>query len=430
MTTLGSPFDWGTNAVAIGAPYAPARPTDTQIAQGYPSGEPVPAEEFNWFLYMIGRGLLPRFETLEDAVAGMTDGSSAAIEQACLVDESDLTSAPGTAHTTTDTGQNVNSVAVTGKSVVIMHDLSNGVISRERDTTTAVATYTKTNAGNNSRVCSNGEYVALAYGNFVELFDHDTGVSQWVYDNGAAVSDICMDGTHVYLVGQAAGAQAKALTLAAAAVTWSYDHNANLASVCTNGRQVFVAGAASGHGSAATLRAIIAADGTDAANEGGNGVDATGGSWDLTPNAITGNEQIATDGRCLYVIDSGAAAHLTVRGCADGVTLTSRNISGLATERSISVDQDLVAVAWIDGAGNDIVTTFRKFDLSMVWNWQPAASTINSVATDGCAVFAGIDTGGGSSLIRIYRGNRAAVWRRVTPGDDYLPMRQLIIPGQ
>ena len=429
MSAIDSPFDWGAAATATGEPHAPARPTDSQIAQGYPSGQPVPAEEFNWLAYMIGQGLLPRFETLEEAVEGMSDSAGAAIEQACLVDEHDMDQAPGTAHTTTDTSDDVDSVAVTAKSIILMHDGAGTIVSRERDTTTAVATYTKTNVGNNFKVCSNGEYVALAYGAFVELFDHDTGVSQWVHNNVSTVNDICMDGTHVYVAGQLAANQVKALTIAAGALTWSYDHNANLFSIATNGRQVFVAGTASGHGSAATMRALDAATGNDAANEGGTALDTTGAAWDLAPNAIAANERLACDGRYLYAIDSGAAAHLTVRGCADGVTLTSRNIAGLANEHSIAVDQDLVLVAY-DAAGVNIVGAFNKSDLSMTWNWQPAAGAINSVATDGTAVFTGYDTGGGSSIARIYRGNRPGVWRRVDPGDDYLPMRQLIVPGQ
>jgi hypothetical protein len=395
----------------------------------------VPAEEFNWLAYMIGKGLLPRFDTLEGAVAGMSDSAGDAIEQACLVDEHDLDQAPGTAHTTTDTAANVTSVAVTGKSVVIMHTgVLGSITSRARDIVATAVTYTKTMpASANARVASNGQYVALAYGNYVELFDHDTGVSQWVYNHGALVQDVCMDGTRVYAVGLLGTGldMAVGLAIVGGAKTWGYRHGAasTLYSVATNGRQVFVAGTASSYGTAATMRAITAAAGNDAANEGGTALDTTGAAWDLTPNAIGSSERLATDGRCLYVIDSGAAAHLTVRGCADGVTLTSRNIAGLTTERSISVDQDLVAVAWTNALGQDIVSAFRVSDLARVWNWQPAAGALATVATDGCAVFAGY-TSVGASLTRIYRGNRAGIWRRVDPSNSYLPMRQLITPGQ
>jgi hypothetical protein len=381
------------------------------------------------------------FTDLETAVDALTDPITGPLEYTAIIDEYDCDNAPGSVHTDVDTGAEVVSVDVTAASVVYLENAAAAGFAVERaDCTTAIATYTKTaGAGTNYRIISDGRYTALAYGTFVELFNHTTGVSQWSYDHGGIVYDIAMDGVRLYLVGESGTGtkHARGITLATGVAAWSYQHTGvaldELWSVATNGRQVFVAGNISGYASGANLRALEASTGNDAANEGGTAADTTGSAWDAaTPGVVAANERLATDGRRLYCgFGAAGAVQLEIRGCADGVVVASRSLGALV--QSVAVDQDMVVVSTGVIGATYPVFAFDKFTLAPLWRWYNTAAGVpnnRSVASDGCAVFVGSVSTGTRSLSRIYRGNRPGVWRRIDPDDSYLPMRQLLIPHQ
>ncbi len=440
---IDDPFDWGATATALGQAHAPSRPDDSQIGNGYPGGFPPPAEEFNWLAYMIGltSKKLGGYDTLEDAVDGLSVGDVA------WVNEYDGDQEPGSSAVSVLTGAVVlASVDVTGDSVIYADQTNDIAYAVQRDDlTTSVATYTPSNAGNLVKAISDGTTTVLAYGDYIEAFDHDTGSVLWEYDYTGPVADIAMDGTNVYLVGAVATKQCEAIPIAGAGPktpTWSYDHGTNaLRSVATNGRQVFVGGVASAFASLANARAIWAADGTDAANEGGNGIAADRDVWDVVLVEDPGDNVIATDGDVVVFGYSLSAAHqVEIRSCATGTDVTAdptkiKVISGYYVVW-LAVDQDRIYAACRDVTGSPedgFVVAMGKHDLAEHWRWnQPDAVNDNgvfSVASDGAAVFATKDDASGANLVRIVRGNRLNAWRRVDDGDRYLPMRQQIVPS-
>jgi len=438
MTTIDTPFDWATNATAIGADHAPARPTDTQIAQGYPEGEPVPAEEFNWALYMIGRGLMMSFDDLAAAVQGMTDGAGDPVEKSCMVLEGDTDQEPGSLAVAVDTGSDVISIDVDGEYVFYAYNAavdSYAVLRDLSNTGAPSVTYAPGTLGNNVQIVSNGKYVAIARGTSLEVYDRDTGTSIWTTGHTAAIYDICIDGTNVYMVGATGGGvEARAFTLAAGAAVWTYAHGAALHSCATDGKRLFVSGLASPNPSLATMRCLVAANGNDVLNEGGTAADATGTAWDaIQATTITAGQRMTTDGRSLWIAyPAAAASEIERRSVADGTVMASVATANSVT--GIAHDHELVLIVTNSGLPNE-VRAYDREDLSMAWRYynpHAAADIVEAVCTDGARVFFGSvgNTAPAPTIGRLYRGNRPSSWLRVDPDDDYLPMRQLIIPHE
>jgi len=442
MTTIDSPFDWASNATAISADHAPARPIDAQISQGYPEGEPVPAEEFNWALYMIGRGLMMSFDDLAAAVQGMTDGSGTPIEKSCLALEGDTDQEPGSLAFAIDEGSGnigLASIDVDGEYVFyLVFDAATDPVAVLRDLSNTAApsiTYARSFIGTGQRIVSNGKYVAVAYGTFVEVFNRATAVLVWSHNHLATVYDIAIDGTNLYLVGAtSAGIEAKAFTLAAGAAVWTYAHGSDLHSCATDGKRVFVSGLAAPAGSLSTLRCLVASSANDAANEGGTALDATGTAWDaIQATTITAGQRMTTDGRSLWIAYPGAAAaQIERRACGDGTILASETSGD--TMAGIAHDHELVYAITNSGPPNEI-RAFDRETLGQVWKYYNPhgnADLMDCVTSDGARVFFGAVNvvGAAPTVGRLYRGNRPSSWLRVDPDDDCLPMRQLIIPHE
>lgn len=442
LPTLWFPYHIADFAGAATA----TKPDDSTLGHGYDPDAVLTAENLTWLLQAfagIGAHTPLVFASPDDAILYLTYQAASGIIVAgtptyipCVVDEYDGNHAPGTIHTDTDVGHPVTSVGVSGAAVVYCS--SGQLIGHAvgRDTTTAIASYDLAGAATfdvYSRIITDGSrYTICSYGQFVECFTY-AGVHVWTYDHGAQVYDIAMDGTRVYLVGAigTGSHHARALTLVAGAGVWDYRHSAagSLYAVATNGRQVFVAGTASSYASGATIRALEATTGNDAANEGGTAADTLGLAWDdvqATPIGAWGMT-LCTDGPSLFVGYSAAAARqVERRGANDGTILASAEIP---TENvlCIAVDQRYLFAAH-DGA--DAVVAFEKQTLSRAWRWlEPAANPINAVASDGFAVFAGCDVAA-RRLTRLYRGNSSTLCRRCDPADDSLPYRLLLVPQE
>lgn len=444
---MAFPTDWNPPHYADGAGAGTTTfPGDTRLSHGHDPADPLPAESWNWYIQTIAEWLeavkgSQVFTAPDTAIAAMVDSvTGLPIYECCVVDEHDLDHEPGTIHTDTNTGQSVLSVACSG-SFVAFAELAQGAgYAVERDTTTAVATYTLTQGAATfdvySRIITNGTYTVVCHHTYVECFDALTGVQAWFYDHGAQVYDIAMDGTRVYLVGEDGGAgfrHVEAVTLSTGVQAWFYRHTATggdqVNAVATNGKQVFIAGNASSYGSGATLRALVASNGYDAANEGGTGADTTGVAWDDVQATEQGYGMVlATDGESLWCgYDATAARQVERRGCADGSILADAEIAG-GNVVCLAVDQRYLYTT--NTAADDGTVCFDKRTLSRVWRWlDPAGGGVNAVSSDGFAVFIGCDTAA-RRLTRLYRGNRATRCRLCDPSDDFLPLRLLLVPQE
>jgi hypothetical protein len=402
-------------------------PPDARKNVGFVSGDVPPHQYINWTWNILGELIdatqgSVNYSTLSSAVTALTDLLGNPIERTCIIDEYDLDQSPGTINTSIDTGTNTYCLDVSGNAVVYIEDGAAAGYAKNRGLTSTLATYTKTNAGSATKIITDGKYTAIAYAGYVELFTF-AGVSSWVYNNTNTIIDICMDGTRLYLVDSTG--LAKAINLAAGTLTWSYNHGAALYHCATNGKQVFIGGAVSSYASSATLRALVATNGYDEANEGGTGLDATDVAWNKTPTLSLGivvpslYQKIVCDGRNLYIFDVSTNT-LEVRSCANGNVSVSRSLSDYVLR--MAVDQDFLVVS----NDADQVITFDKKTLNPIWLWKNTVDTW-AVASDGAAVFAASLTGT-RTITRLYRGNRSGIWRRADLADNYLPYRQLIIP--
>jgi len=414
------------------------KPSDTFLGHGYAPDEPLAAEHLNWYLQAMAQWLASLsgglvFPTPEAAIAALIDSqTSLPTYVPCIIDEYDADQRPGSVKTSVIPVGVALSVDVSGRSVVWCVSGSAVALAKERDLTTAVATYNLAGAAvitSESRVITDGIYTLVSYDTFVDCFGHDSGTLLWTYDHGAAVYDIAMDGTRVYIVGElgTANKHARGVTLATGVQAWAYRHSAGagdaLYSVATNGRQVFVAGEDSSYASGATLRALEASTGNDATNEGGTAADTTGMAWnDVQVSQIVRGKCLATDGRSLFLgYADTAARELEKRGCDDGTIVASVELADSCT--SVAVDQRYVFTS--DDA--DHVIAFEK-DLTRAWQYIGAETGAKQVVSDGSAVFMTDFTGLAGLVKRLYRGNTAETWRRVNTAHNHLPFRQLIIP--
>ena len=388
-----------------------------------------PAHEWwNWWMNLVYQWLVyfdlttARWTTLESFVAASAAGDTG------IVDEYDLGTQPGTQAAIRSTSYAAGAgIDCDGERVIVGGTGGSQPFSTSRtDIASDNVTYARTNSGTITQCLIDGTYAVVAYDRYVECFNASTGSSLWVYDYGATntVNDIAMDGTRVYAVGDKSTSQLVAITIAgggAGTEAWNYNHNADLESVATDGFRVYVAGAASGHASGANLRSVIASNGKDNNNEGGNGADAVQ-AWDIvTTNAVNWRHCVATDGTHLAIGYPTGAQHLEVRSCASGNTIASAPMGG-NDARGVAIDHELILFSDTNG---DLYAVDKR-TLAHRWLYNPATSTAFGVATDGAAVF--ISKGDGDAE-RVVRGNRPQLWRRVATTDDHLPMRQQAIPG-
>lgn len=423
--TSTSPFTWGDTAPAGDV----TEPIDAQKAAGYKKGQPDPHDEYNWLLQQLGR--LTRasggFESLQDAVEGLDAGDTG------IVSETDLDGVPGQVDQERTMGWVPASIDVTGKSIVLA-DGGTTAIAVERDTiTTAITSYALLLAGNIRRIISDGIHTAIIYGINVQLFNHDTGASVWTYTCGGGFTpnDVAMDANLVYVVSSipdAAGHYLLALDRTTGAKVWGYNHGSLLFTVATDGEQVYVAGA-SGTG-LNTVRAL----GTIGAGAGVVG-------WSTlaaTVPALTGYGVLVCDRRRVYVA-SGTTVYSLSR--FDGSLLRSVNVSPVAgdTVRCLAIDQSWLYVSMNSSGGADARRCWAhdKETLDRVWvHLKITGATTHLpqfIASDGCRLFVASNPlgSGGANVLKVIRGNRAAVWERVDPSVvANLPYHQMMIPEE
>lgn len=407
---------WATDAGAdIDTP-----PTQQQDL-GWVEEDIPPAGWINWFWNLIGAWInwlsttLPVFDTLEEAATEIAAGDLG------IVFENDTEFLPGTKLLDGATpAVALADVCVTGDGVLYAPTGAGSVsLTSRADLDTVIRTF---GAGIGVvRLCTDGIRVYAAYGNFVNAWTIATGVVAWAaaYDHGATVHDICVYGGRLFLVGGSGTGtkHARGLLAETGIAQWSYQHSSAVETlhscIAVNGRLI-VAGDTSTFGSAANVRALYYANGNDLANEGGTAADSTGNAWDQAfPNDINARRLLTTDGRRLFLGDETAGEILTV-GIADGDVEKTKAMAGL-TFNALSADQDYVFLA-ATGGGVGHCYAFDAATLALAWNAPYTGDDVAAVATDGAAVFIGLQATALDPLQRLNRGNRAHTFRKPVIG--------------
>ena len=436
MARPATPFTWATDPGAV-----VTEPSAQRKADGWIAGLIPPADYWNWLLQHIAEwiGFLETapavYATLEAAYADTVAGDL------CIVDEKDLSagSSPGAEDwngiaVTAD----ILSVCSTGRGVVYARTAILVEVERS-DPTTVVKTYVKTIAGNIVRVITDGNFVYITTGRYLEAFRCDTAASVWTVDLGATVTiaDIAICRNRLLCGGADSGAGVNVFCRNAAtgAAYWSFNHGAAVFAVAASGARAFIAGAISGYASACTLRALVLDSGAALTNEGGASVDATFTAWNvIQPNAQIRHFTLATDGRHLYCgHDNTSAVQIEVRGCADGIISSSRTIAGLDVQ-CLSVDQGLLVASGIGGSSDYTTVCMDKKSLATSWRYANTLYDHTCNVADGTGVFIGrgaIGIPAIPALIRRHRGNRPTLYRRVdyTVDNDFSPVAGALTPS-
>lgn len=432
------PPTWATSATA-----EITEPPSQRKTTGWTSGLIPPAGYWNWWMELVGEWLT----FLKTAPPVYTDLGEAALDSAqgdvVIVDEHNGWT-PGGSYANYETpgkaaGNDLTDIATYGPYLVIFEDGAGAAYRVARsDPATTVTTYTKTQAGTNRRVISDGVYVLLAYGNFIECFDVD-GSQMWSYDHGGSVKDLCFYRNYVVFVADpgTGGFTARRLQIDGGGTSdASFDHGNTLYACTASGSRVYVAGLHSTYASNASLRCLTPTL-YDATGEGGVG--SSSQAWDVDQATIQDEAgSLVTDDDHLYLgYAETAPVQLEVRSLSDGQVLADRVLTNFKVVK-LAVDQDyLVAAMWDTAAGNQgQFAAFSKSMLGKVWYYDSIGATVvYAIATDGCAVWGGISIPAGTrSFYRVYRGNRQTVFRRMdysdsVTGDYYTPhgLRRLLV---
>lgn len=427
------PFTWATAAGA-----AVTEPTSQRKANGWIAGLVPPADYWNWLLRHLGQWVTylasapTVYATLEDAYADLDPGDLAIIDEG----DSSLGASPGDVDTSgLSSGVNVAAVCITGKSVIYSTGTDLVELNRD-DFTTVIRTYTKTVSGSIVRLISDGNLVYLLCGRRAEAMRLSDGVSVWTKDFGATLtmSDMALTRNRLLFGGNDTGAAANVYCLNAEDGTtyWTFNHGAQIRSVAASGTRGFMAGTASSYASGATLRCVLLDSGAAVTNEGGASVDTTGTAWNVVqPDIQIIRATLATDGRSLFTgLPSTAANQLVMRGCADGVVVASKVITGFGV-KGLSVDQGLVLCCLSTGALGQALALSRH-NLAAVWRWVDPTYDHTGIASDGAGVFVGRSPGAAvAALFRRRRGNRPTVFRRTdyTVDNDFAPFPSALTPS-
>ncbi len=409
---------------------------------------PVPHQHVNWFWNLVSQWLQflsatnRVFNDLGTAIAFVEDPTNnAGVGDLLTVFEDDSANGPGITQATLGTAAGFSSGYVDASGdVVAIADGSVDPRLFKRDLSTLIATLARTNSGVNNVIRTDGNTTVVGYDVFVEAFNI-AGVSLWVFDLGTVVAkDLCMSDGDVYVVHEITTAAGDVvadrhlhkLLLANGTIVWDYQHSTGgaLRSVCTNGRQVFVGGDASTFASLATVRAVGANSGSDAAGEGGNGVNVDGFAWD-SAQAPIGDRVMDSDGLLLYIGGSDIVSQqLVAVGQAEG-DLAWAYVHPDATQKAlhVSVDQTYVYATYGDNSGAPNVGFMRAHDKRTgVPSWQFGAPSGGGVAAGVCTVsdgqavwyLGGVDD---NNLRRLTRWNVPTQFRVIDAATEFVKFR-------
>lgn len=407
-----------------------ATPPDASRAAGWPFGLPPPHEWVNWFWQLTS-------QWLTHIAGGGHPGTQDWLDEAYdAVDDGELVwvwrpnaGAGGSVYEATNPSADLVDADTDG--VHLLYATAATAYLRPRRGGSNLATYNPSDSGTLRSVATDGQTVALAYGDHVEAYDMD-GTSRWSVDTGAAVHDVAVYEGNVYACGVNG---ARALATDDGTEEWVYDHGGTLYALAAGADRVFVAGDASGHASGATLRAIRSFNGADAAGEGGTSTDTQGLAWDqvqTTPQSEP--HTLATDGlRLICGYPVAATNELEVRSAGDGSISVSRSLG--EGVHAVAADQGLL-LAGVETSGGDGYTLgLDRSNLGTLWRTITHSGSVpTAVCSDGQDVF--YTTSGGTERLHwCSRGpNSPTLFLRVdyadaTYGVGGLPMTGAIIPA-
>ena len=454
MATPEAPDDVPTWATTATVPDDREEPVQERQDAGWPALLPPAHETFNWWQWVVGQwtefvhGTARVFNDLGDANAFIEDPpNNLGPGNLLTVFEDDNASGPGITQDTLVVPGSLSTgyVDASGDVVALVDGGVTGVPRLlDRDLTLIVnLTLTNVIAVSGTIIRTNGTVTVLVYDTFVEAFNL-AGVSLWIVDFGTvSPTDMCMVANGVYvthalttLAGDvAADRQLHKLNLATGAIVWDYQHSGaagipgRLASVAANGRQVFVAGAASDLGSLATVRAIGANSGSDAAGEGGNGTNVDGLAWDLAGVTADETKSMDADGLLLYIgRQASAAFQLEALGQATGeVAWQYAHADATRKSRMVSCDQDYVYVCYTEATNSiGFMLAQNKHTGAPVWRFgAPSGGGVasgNACVSDGMAVWflGGPDD---ANLRRLTRGNVPTQFRVIDAATEFVRFR-------
>jgi len=437
-------LDWANSA----DPSDVTQPTSQITNSGWLGGMIPPNAYVNW----IWKNLYDWLAHFKAGVAKYTDMEDAIdatpVGETFILDEYDVTDHPGDFAGGWDKGFTTDQVSVDawGKGVLIATDqsaTSGSLIAFSRNLLTTVASYTKTNTGVIKRAVTDGTYVVACYGDYVECWDMN-GSQRWLYDHGAAVHDVCLDGVNAYFVGAKGTGNkwARAIALSDTGTptpVWSYAHG-NASEVvyccCTDGNRLFMAGDASGLGSGATLRAISAADGKDANGEGGIGTDTLYQSWNaVQSNLCTQTGQLATDGKRLVVGYSTVAFKgVEVRSASFGAVIHSWTSFPSTDIVWVAIDSSFIYGLASAGGASRLHGFTKDLVESWIYRFQYSGTLydVHAVASDCYRIFLACEPppSPGPDSVYLSVNMHPKIWRRHASTDRFLPYRQLAIPEE
>ena len=412
--STGPRWAYGPGAVLPDPPISTA-----QRAAGFAINQILTAGQLNglfknlgeWITYL--RGPRGAYASLEGAASVMEPGDTVTIY------ENDSATIPGNPLTGYRTGAVYAQIAATSDVVIVSTSAGTiSVFSRSTPGGTAVRTMTVAHVTLSvSALTIYGDYLAVAYGNYVELFRISTGASLWNYLHGAPVADVQISGAYLVLVGDAGtgGFEGRVLRVADGTQVDTISHGGALKACAFYGRNVAVAGD----------------PGTAGNNARGYLLDGTLTSiWDATVATGGTLNTLRTDGRNLYTTELAYAYCLSF---SDGGQLATADIlrTTVAPIQWMAVDQGGVYVYSTDGTSNAVLQRLALGTCSLVWESSLVVPAQNGIATDGARIWSANSTGGSSNgILTFARGNCAGQWTKVdTSVTTYQRFGWLLVPG-
>lgn len=438
-------LSWATGGgAAITEPLAPRK------ALGWvPAVDIPPAEHVNWLFNACYQWIdavagAAGYSALQTAITDLSTITGVPIERTFVLDESDDDQIPGAilAHAEV-LGAAGDPVAITGDGtrIFVASAGSSDIAIINRATLATLATLTYTVPGDVREMVTDGEVLALITDDAtgpVEVLDIAGAASLWDDTHGGSVFGVALDASRVYVGGNdVAGVSVRAFVKATGVSAWDYDHGANVKQVAADGVRVFVySSTASSHASGATLRAVLASSGADAAGEGGIATDATGTAWDGFASDVGAfNKMVCAAGWLAFTYTDV----LEIRRGADGEIQATREIqdntgAALGAICYLSGDHEQVSVSGLDVGGQQWTFSYSVPDLALRWrHYLPVATATRTYGVpfaDGSGVFVVSDASDTTyQIIRHARLNRPGIWKRITPSTLTPKLRLLADPA-
>lgn len=381
--------------------------TQTMMDAGFQINQILTAQELNSYLRMA-LSTSPQYSSIQNAY---NYGDVGSVSQ---VFEDDTTNAPGHFNITVyQSGLVFDFLVATSTVLLGCEETDTAVLVLDReDPDTVVHTLTLTNSGNIAALEVFGNYAAVAYGNYVEVFSIVTGASLWVYNHGGTVNAVTMNGPFLVLGGVAGsgGAKLRILYLTSGVLIDSYSAVPTVYAIGMYGNMIYV--------------------GTDFSvfNLAAIGIDYTG-AFNASPlwTTAVGAADIGllkTDGYRTYVSEV-IGSDLYCINNTDGSTINTIGF-GIAID-SMAIDQGGIYIHCTDPS-SPLLYRITLQDLSLVWKANVITQSA-AITCDGCRVWVG-GRGGGNGILRYYRGNCPQRFLKVD-GDAFQYRRYpwLMIPA-